>query len=285
MAAPFKRFRQLAFPREKGGWSMVAEPLVLALLLHPRPDTLLLVLAAACLFFFRRPSVALSRVPPGPDAGAHLIISFLLASLFVATTVPLLLKHGGKFTLFFFLSLPFSVVFLAYDRLKRARDPVAEYCGAVGFTFVPSTAAWFGGLPVPECLALMILLALRSLSAVADVRFKLRQVRQLDPKRGPMLLLHFASLAIATALAVTAMVPPAMTAVFILISLRSWWLIRSPAMRSPRDVGFAYMRTGIAFIALTALIYHLDPPSSGKPDSAATFSRCSGPGVPEISTS
>ena len=250
---------RLLLPREKGSWSMILEPVCLAVFLYFKPDILLLAAIALSLFFSRRPLVSTLRFRENNSRiGTNIGLTLALSFLFLASGFTMIQISGWGILLYFLISLPFSLTFLAFDRVKKARHPVAEYAGAVGFSFVPATALALAGHTFSENLALMVFLALRTISAVADVRLKLRLLKTADKKRTSYSywFVHIWALLVGFVLAFSGFLPGFLPWIMVFSSLRSFHLILSDQLATARAVGIDQMKTGIVFNVLVALAYY-----------------------------
>lgn len=242
--------RPLALPAEHGGWGLLLEPIVLALLVAPSVGGLLISVGTLAVFLIRHPLRLAAhdwlhrRYPRTAVCEATVAAYAAVACLVfagawrVASARPLLALASA---------IPFALANLIYDLRKRSRTLVAELAGAIAPTAAAAAIALAGGRSGTIAFALTLLAITRSVPAVLYVRSTLR-----SESRMAMLLAHVVAIAVAVSLWSAGAAPLLAIVAMLLLFARA--LPKVPDLR-PRTIGFREIGWGAAFVALIALGY------------------------------
>ena len=251
-------WRAVALPAEHGGWGLLGEPLVLALVLAPSRAGF--GIAASCLaaFLLHHPLklvlADLRRRTRYPRTGLALRVASGYA---IAATLGLLAAAAfaeGPFWAPLALAAPLAAVQLGYGACNRGRLLVPEIMGAVALAAAAPAILLAAGWRTSTVAVVWVLLAARSAGSIIYIRARLRRDRGQGGSAVAPLAAQAAAAAGVAALAVRGYAPWAAVAAFVLLLGRAGWGL-SPwhAVVRPRTVGFQELAFGAASTALLAL--------------------------------
>jgi hypothetical protein len=240
--APFPRpsisIRLLALPSEHGGWGLLLEPVVLAMLIAPSLAGLLIGLGALAMFLMRHPlKLAVHDRKVGrryPRTGfCELLAGGYAVGAMLAFAAAWTLA-GSRPLLVLTAALPFAAIQFWYDVRNRGRRATAEVAGAIVPASLAAAIAIAGGSAA--ALTLSVLILCRSIPAVLYVRTTLR-----GTSPAPMLAAHLMAAAIALAIA-----PFTAGVAMLLLLCRATIPTRAPAkMIGLREVGWGAVVVGV----------------------------------------
>lgn len=235
---PSISIRPLALPSEHGGWGLLFEPIVLAMLVAPSLAGSLIGMGALAVFLLRHPlklavhDRMLARRYPRTRLCELLAGAYALAAVLAFTAAWTL--AGSRPLLALTAALPFGAIQFGYDIRNRSRRTAAEVAGAIVPASLAAAIAIAGGSAA--ALALSILILCRSIPAVLYVRTTLR-----GTSRAPMVAAHLIAAAIALAIAPL----PAGLAMLLLL-IRAAIPTHAPAkMIGLREVGWGAVAVGV----------------------------------------
>jgi YwiC-like protein len=255
-----RELKAIALPAEHGGWSFLAEPVLLGLALAPSAAGACLALAALAVFLARQPLklVLMDRrrgVGYARTALAERVLAGFagLAFLLVLMAFPLAV---APFWPPLVAAAPIGLAAVAFDARGRSRDAAAEAAGAVALAASATAIALAGGAPAGAGWGAWTLLALRAATSVLYVRARLRQARGLEAGPRAVVVGHAAALAAATGLAAAGVAPWLAPALFLVLLARSGWGL-SPARVAvrPRALGWQEVGYGVLTLVLLAVGY------------------------------
>lgn len=259
------RVRTVALPVEHGGWSLTLEPVALGLLVAPSPAGFLLALATVGGFLARHPFKIVAadrrhgrRFPRTAVAERFLLLygGVAIASGLAAVAA----APGYSFFLPLLAALPFASAQLVYDAAGRSRALLPELAGSFGLAAVAAAIALAGGWPLVPSLGLWALLAARALPSILYVRARLGLLHGESPRTYPVLITHFAALALVALLAWAGTVPPVAAVAFAVLLLRAAvGLSVKSAGGSAKRVGISEVCYGAVTVATVAAGYLLRP--------------------------
>jgi len=248
----------VALPAEHGGWGLLGEPLLLALVLAPSRAGF--GIAAGCLaaFLLHHPLklvlADLRRRARYPRTGLALRFA---AGYALAAGVGLVAGAAfaeGPFWAPLALAVPLAAVQLGYSARRRGRLLVPEIVSAMALAAAAPSILLAAGWPTSTALVVWVLLAARSAAAIIYIRVRLRRDRGQGGSAAAPLVAHFAAAAGVAALAALGHAPWAAVAAFVLLLGRACWgLSPRHAVVRPRTVGFQELGFGAAATALLAL--------------------------------
>ena len=232
--------RPLALPSEHGGWGLLLEPIVLALLVVPSAGGALIGIGAVAVFLMRHPlKLAVHDRLAGkryPRSGfCELLAAGYGTAALLAFTAAWAMS-GVKPLLALAVALPFAALQFSYDVRNRSRRAIPELAGAVAPASLAAAIAIAGGSALAPVLAALVLC--RSIPAVLYVRSALR-----GSSRGPMLTAHV------VAAAVAALITPLASIPMLLLLMRA----AIPANAPAKIVGLREVGWGLVTVALLAL--------------------------------
>jgi hypothetical protein len=240
---PSVSIRPLAVPSEHGGWGLLLEPIVLAMLVAPSAAGALIGTGAVAAFLMRHPlKLALHDRLQGrryPRSGiCELLAAGYGAAALLAFTAAWTLA-GARPLLALVAALPFGAIQFSYDVRNSGRGAIPELGGAMLPASLAAAIAMAGGSTA--AFALCVLILCRSIPAVLYVRSTLR-----GTSRAAMLAAHIASVFVAAWFAPL----PAMIAM-ILLFIRAAVPTHAPA----KTIGLREIAFGAITVGLIALAY------------------------------
>ncbi|MEY4941532.1 MAG: hypothetical protein RIQ93_3267 [Verrucomicrobiota bacterium] len=242
-------WRECVLPREHGSWSLVFEPVALALLVAPSAGGIFLGFALAAGFLARRP-FRIARIERRAERrrvatqALALILAIAVAGLGAAFFL-----GGASWSIWL---LPMAVaggVFLVFDLQGNGREEAAEVAGAAAYALAPAALAALAGWSPAACVALAVVMVGRSLPAVLGVRAFLRAAKTGIRHDGAAIGAALAAL-VATGALVQAGLAPGFALVAMLgFALRTGVLLLGrPAWRA-RTIGMIEATLGVGFVA------------------------------------
>jgi hypothetical protein len=248
--------RAVFLPREHGSWSIALEPIALGLLVVPTAAGVGLSLAAASVFFARRPLRSLV-LQPGPRHAA--LAATALLGLFAAAGLAGATIMAGPASLWpLLLAAPFGALFLAFDLRRDPRAAVAEAAGAAAFSMVPAAIAAAGGWPARPALALGAVMCARSVPTVVLVRGAVRRAKGLAGTDSAGSVASLLGLAVLAALPLMSLAPWTVAALGFLLLVRAVAIASArPDQLPPRRLGIAEAIVGVVFILTVWAAYRL----------------------------
>jgi hypothetical protein len=248
-------WKAVAVPAEHGGWSFLAEPAILGLVLAPSAAGGCLALAALAGFLARHPlrlvlidgregvrypRTGLAERAFAGYAGAAALLLGLAAALAPAPFWPPLL-----------VAAPVGLVALGFDALGRSREALPEVAGAVALGAAATAIALAGEAPTAYAWGAWALLALRAATSVLYVRARLRLARGRAAGPAAVHVGHAAAFAAATGLAAAGWAPWLASGVFFGLLARSGWGLSPgrcpirPQVLGLQEVGYGLLTLGL----------------------------------------
>ena len=167
-------WRAVALPSEHGGWSLTAEPALLALFVAFSWSGAALAMAAMLAFVARTP---LKLVLVDRWRLRWLDRSRLALRIFVVETIVLVglaaaavVTSEHRFWVPLAIAAPFVALELWYDMRSRSRRLIPEIAGTIGIGSIAAAAALAGGESNLIAYGLWCVVAARSVAAIAYVR-------------------------------------------------------------------------------------------------------------------
>lgn len=254
--------RKIAIPVEHGGWGILFEPIVLALLAAFSLAGVFVALGAVAAFFARQPLktalVDRARGKSYPRTRA----AWSLTVLFGAASAILLLGAaalaGWSLLAPLAAALPLALVPIVYDARNDSRQLFPELAGAVAMSAIAMSIALAGAAGWAMAAALWLFMVARSVPAILYVRARVRLARGLDADLLTPVLAHAASAAGVLLMAVRGAAPWVGALASVLLVVRCA-LGLSPGRRpaTARRIGFTEIGYGAATVIATGVGYLL----------------------------
>lgn len=212
-------------PAEHGSWSFILEPVVLGLLMAPVLGGALVAIASLCAFMAHRPlRVAIDAWRAGQTGvralwGRRFALGFTLAAVVVAALATAL--GDARFWWVLPAAVPLVAVQLVLALSKRQRTASAEGTGALALAGVAAAIVLAGAGTSAVAAAAWLLIACRSVPAIAYVRARLRQDRGKPHNAALPLALHGLGVLVAAALTLIGAAPWNSMVVFAVLLLRA----------------------------------------------------------------
>ena len=258
MSASPSHLGSVLVPKERGGWSLALEPVVLGLIAAPSPAGLPLAGAVLAGFLARRPlKLAVTLPAADPRRGLAWICAGGLAALALAGVAGAA-RLGSWPQLWPLLpAVPFGAAFLWYDLRQAMREAEAELAGSIAFALVPAAFATLAGRPAAIALALAGLMLARSVPTVLAVRAVLRLRKGQAGSVWPAFGAAVAAWVVAFALASRGLVPGIAPILVTLLLIRTYFLISpmAPAWSATR-LGIVEAIVGAVYVVTLGLAAH-----------------------------
>jgi hypothetical protein len=250
-------WRQVALPKEHGGWGLTAEPVLLGLLIAFSWTGLAIGAAALLVFLARTP---LKLVAVDHRRGRRLERDRLARRVanaeigFVVVLVVLAVSSAGaRWLVPVAVALPFVAVQLSYDVRSRSRRLIPELCGAVGVSATAAAIIVAGSGSSRLAAAAWLVLAGRVIASIPFVRVQIQRFRHGETALGQADALQVVALAVAAAAVVvdTSVVLGA-CAVGIMAIAQAIGMRRTPISPAVR-IGVVQTLAGASVVVATAL--------------------------------
>jgi hypothetical protein len=250
----------VALPVEHGGWSFLAEPLALGLLVAPSAAGVAIAVATSAGFLIRHPGRMFWKnrqrldVSPryglaGKFAAGYSLVAF--AGLAVAWALV-----GIRPLVPFIMAGPFFLLFAAYDVRHEARLLLPELLAPTAVAVSAPAIALAGGWPWQAALVLWVLLALRSIPTVLYVRARLRLEREKPYDAKSSNTAHGAALLTGGGLAGAGLAPwLSVVGLAVLLVRAVVGLSRYHRPAAAKAIGLSEIAYGTLFVLLTAAGY------------------------------
>ncbi len=251
-----QRIKSLIFPKEHGAWALTFEPLVLALLLGPSLPGGLLFLGATFAFFAH------------PSARALLSRSkekSLALKIFLGTALPALFFLGEYLKLSawpqhapLLLALALMVSYLILELFSFERALATEILASVSMGLIALSIVLSAGWTWQVALGFLALVYSRSIGTTVYIFYRLRLLKKQSIYVWPGILLHVLDGFLLLYLMSRNIIPVLGFLAGIMLIVRAFWNL-SPLMKKAtvRQLGFAEVYFGLAFLVLTAAGYWL----------------------------
>jgi hypothetical protein len=167
-------WRAVALPSEHGGWSLTAEPAVLALIVAFSWSGLALAVAAMLAFVARTPLklVLVDRWRHRWIDRSRLALRIFIVEsvLLVALAVAAVVGSDHRFWVPLAIAAPLVALELWYDMRSRSRRLIPEIAGTIGIGSIAAAVALAGGESNLISYGLWCVVAARSVAAIVYVR-------------------------------------------------------------------------------------------------------------------
>lgn len=247
--------RRIILPAEHGGWGIVLEPALVAVLAAPSFAGFAIAAAALLTFLARQPAKmvtgdVLIRRRLYPRTRTALLATFL-TGIGVLAMLAVALDLVGPIPLVpLVLAAPLAAIQIVFDARNRSRGLLPEIAGAIAMGASAAMILLAGGWSAALALALWLLMSLRSATAIVYVRARLQRAHGKTASALPSLVLHLIALTVAAALAFAEIAPWLAVAAFAALTFRAVIGLSPRAHNiSARTTGF----TEIGWGAVTVL--------------------------------
>lgn len=251
----------VALPAEHGSWSLVLEPIVLALLVAPSWSGAAWATSAFALFLAYQPvSVAWSDWRRGrnfarTDVARRFSAVYLIVAL--VSAVAGWWQSGASVLAPGLLALPLIVIFVYYDQ-QPGRSWQAELAAPTAFAASAAVIALADGWAIGPALALWGVLVARSVPAVLYVRARLRLDKGKPAALWPALLAHGLALVAIGGLVWTGLTVGTALAASVLMLFRAAWGLSPWRWRTAvKTFGFFETALGLLYVLIVAVGYLL----------------------------
>ncbi len=178
---PAAAWREVAVPREHGGWSLTAEPALLGLLAAWSGSGAALGVAAMVAFVARTPLkvVLVDRFRHRWLARTGLALGIAVGELVLLAGLAAVAVAGSdrRFWVPLALAVPLVAVELWFDMRSRSRRLAPELAGAVGIGSVAAAIALAGGSPGRVAAGLWCVIGARAAAAIPYVRVQVARAK------------------------------------------------------------------------------------------------------------
>lgn len=249
-------WRAVALPSEHGGWSLTAEPALLALIVAFSWPGLALAVAALLAFVARTPLklVLVDRWRHRWLDRSRLALRIFIAEsvLLVALAVAAVAGTDHRFWVPFAIAAPLVALELWYDMRSRSRRLIPEIAGTIGIGSIAAAVALAGGESNVVSYGLWCVVAARSVAAIVYVRCQILRSHSRPAPRWHSDIGQIAALvAVLIGWSLDAVPLAAVLAIAALGAFNAFGLSRPP----PRVVviGVQQMVFGLIVVAVTAV--------------------------------
>ncbi len=254
---PRVALRLVVVPTEHGGWSFLAEPILLGLLVAFSWSGALIALAALAGFLARQPlKLFVSDRQRGKVYPRTIVAErafAVLAAVGAAALVGAGLLAGWRFAWALAAAAPLAALALWFDLGKRSRDAGAEISGALALGAVATAIALAGGLAAPRAFALWGVLAARAVPTILFVRARLRLEKGQPAGIAGALVAHVIAIGWAALLVWRQLSPgTVLFAMAILLARAAWGLSPMRPRLKTWQLGVAEIGVGLVVVICAA---------------------------------
>jgi len=254
--------RSVALPVEHGGWSFLAEPVVLGLLVAPSAAGFAIAVATSAGFLIRHPGRMFwknrRRLDVSPRfrlAGKFAVGYGLVAAASLAAAWAL---AGIRPLVPFIIAGPFFLLFAVYDVRQEARLLLPELLAPAAIAVSAPAIALAAGWTAQAAIVLWVLLVLRLIPAVLYVRARLRLERDKPYDALASNTAHGAAVLAGGGLAGAGLAPwLSVVGLGVLLVRAVVGLSRYHRPAAVKVIGFSEVAYGTLFVLLTAVGYFL----------------------------
>jgi hypothetical protein len=254
--------KSVALPTEHGGWSFLAEPIVLGLLVAPTWKGFVLGLAVVSLFLLHQPlKIAMKdnlkqrRVARTQWAERFVM---LYGGLGISFVLILIAMNGANFLLPMIIGSIFALVQVAYDARNQSRELVPELTGSIALAATASSIALLAGWSMTSAMMLWLILAARAVTAIIYVRVRLRMVHDKPHNKSFALALHIFALCLFVLLVVVKVIPFTVIIAMSILVVRAFKGMLHPAPHvTAKVIGLTELAIGIVYILTVSVGYWL----------------------------
>jgi hypothetical protein len=252
--------RSVALPVEHGGWSFLAEPVVLGLLVAPSAAGFAIAVATSAGFLIRHPGRMFwknrQRLDVSPRfrlAGKFAVGYGLVAAAGLAAAWAL---AGIRPLVPFIIAGPFFLLFAVYDVRHEARLLLPELLAPAAIAVSAPAIALAGGWTAQAALVLWVLLVLRFIPTVLYIRARLRLERDKPYDASASNTAHGAAVLAGGGLAGAGLAPwLSVVGLGVLLVRAVVGLSRYHRPAAAKVIGFSEVAYGTLFVLLTAVGY------------------------------
>lgn len=246
--------RPLALPAEHGGWSMLFEPIILALIVAPSLPGGLVAAGAVFAFLARHPlKLFVQDRRRGRQFARTRICAWLAIGYAGASTMALfaaVAMAGSRVLLPLAAGGLFALTQFTLDVRQRGRTFIAELCGASATATVASAIALASHQSWEMAVTLALLAGSLTLPATLFVRAVLR-----GEWRTMTVVMHGAAIVAAAALWQRGLAPSTAIAVMVVLLLRAMIGLQSKTPPAARIIGSREAVWGAAAVLIIAAGY------------------------------
>ncbi|MDQ7027718.1 MAG: YwiC-like family protein [Anaerolineae bacterium] len=252
--------RSIALPTEHGGWGFLIEPILLALLIAPSWQGLILAVAVVSLFLLHQPlKIAIKdnlkrrRVPRTQWAERF---ALLYGGLGISLILILTTFNGASFLLPMMVGSIFALVQVFYDGRNKSRNLIPELSGAIALAATASSMALLANWTLIPALILWLILSTRALTAIIYVRVRLRMAYGKPHNKHFALGLHIMALVIFTIFVFYDLMPVVTVLAMLILVIRAFKGILAPAPQvTPKIIGFTELAFGMIYVLVVSFGY------------------------------
>ena len=254
------RLRSIALPVEHGGWSFLAEPIALGLLVAPSAAGVAVAIATTSGFLVRHPGRLFWKNRHRLDASPRFGVARNFAAGYAIVGVVALAVAGataGVRTLLpFLIGAPFFLWFAAYDVRHEARRLLPELLAPTAVAVSAPAIVLAAGWSARDALVIWLLLAFRSIPTVLYIRARLRQERGNPRSAVASNVAHATALGAGGGLAAAGAAPWSAAGGLLILLLRAaTGLSRFHTPATAKRIGLSEIGFGALFVLLTAAGY------------------------------
>lgn len=249
-------WREVALPREHGGWSLTAEPVLLGLIVTWSWAGLALGLAAMLAFVARTPLkvVLVDRHRDRQLQRTQLATRIAAVEVTIVAALAAAAWLGAKAPFWAPLAIaaPLIAIELWYDMRSRSRRLIPELAGTVGIGSVAAAIALADGADAKLAIGLWLVVAARSLASIPYVRSQILRAKQQPSPSWPSDAAQALAVGVAFVGWVADAVPIAALVVIAVIAVADVVKLRL-APRRALVIGIQQMAIGFVVVFTTAI--------------------------------
>lgn len=242
--------RPLALPTEHGGWGLLFEPIVLALVVRPSFAGALIALAFTGAFLARQPlKLALQDALRGrayPRTRWCWMFAASYSAIALLALASAILLRGWTFVIPLGLVVPLGILQVLYDANNKSRALLPELGGAMAMASSAAAIGIAGGMRILPALALSGIIVARGIPTIVYVRALLMRAHGQQSSSWPPIAAHALAFLLVAAFA-SKLAAIAMALLFVRAAIG----LARPVPPA-KQVGWTEIAFGIVTVALAA---------------------------------
>ena len=254
--------RSIALPAEHGAWSLILEPIVLALLLAPTWLGLSFAIAMFAAFLMHQPIKIVvkdylkNKITDRTKMARRFVLLYAgLAALFA---LPIVVNSPVSLWIAIALIMPFALIQLYFDFKNQSRSAIAEVSGAIALSGTVSVLAILGGWILSAALTLWLILSLRAVPSILFVRSLFRKQRGKDASLGLVYIIHIVATGLIILLTFLDNLPTLVIIPFLALLGRAIYTLQMKTIVKAKVIGIREVIFGMITILFVVMGYNLN---------------------------
>ncbi|MDP3981094.1 MAG: YwiC-like family protein [Chlamydiota bacterium] len=253
--------KTIALPKEHGGWGLLLEPVIVALVLCPHGSAFLLAVSFICAFLMYYPLKIATEDTLKHQRTPRTMLAYQFSALygFIALVGILYVFINSKslFWIPLLISLPLFFYQFSAALNKEHRNLFPEISGAVALASVAPAILISGERSLIDAFLIWYLFMVRGFFSIVYVRNRLRAARKQAYSGQQVAIVHSLGLVSILILVFIKLIPYPVLAGYGILSAHAYWGMKShDSLLKPKDIGWQEMLFGVINCIFIILAYY-----------------------------